>query len=126
VEVVRGMYEAFSRGDAEAALAYLDQEVVIDASHRVDGRVGRGHEQLISILGEWLGTWEEWREEVEEMRDLGSRVLVLSTQRGRGKGSRIEWEGPFAMLYEIRDGRITRWTIYDDPRAAFEAVGSDG
>jgi len=82
----------------------------------VDGRVGQGHEQVIAILGEWLGTWEDWSEEVEEFRSLDDGVLVVSTQRGRGKGSGIEWEGRFAMLYEMEGGKITRWTIYDDPQ----------
>ena len=61
--------------------------------------------------------------EVEEMQDFGERILVISTQRGRGKGSGIEWEGRFGMLFELRDGLIVRWTVYDDPTAATEAAG---
>jgi ketosteroid isomerase-like protein len=123
VEIVRQMYDAFGRGDAVAALGYFDPAVVIDASHRVDGRVGQGHEELVAILGEWMGTWDEWREEVETIQDAGDRVLVTSTQHGRGKGSGIEWENRFAMLYELQAGKITRWTVYDDPHAANEAAG---
>jgi ketosteroid isomerase-like protein len=123
VEVVRRMYDAFDSGDADSALAYFDSGVVVDASHRVDGRVGHGHEELVAILGEWMGTWEEWQEEVEAIRDAGDRVVVISTQRGRGKGSGVEWENRFGMLYEIQGGKISRWTIYDDPHAALEAAG---
>jgi ketosteroid isomerase-like protein len=123
VEVVSRMYEAFRRGDAEAAFGYIDPAVVTDASHRVDGRIGHGRDELTAILGEWLGTWDDWRQEVEEMRDLGDRVLVIETQRGRGKGSGIEWEGRFGMLYELESGKITRWTIYDDLTKAMEDTG---
>jgi uncharacterized protein len=123
VEIVRAMYDAFDRGDADGALAYFDPGVVVDASHRVDGRVGRGHEELVAILGEWMGTWDEWREEVEVIRDAGDRVLVISTQRGRGKGSGAEWANRFGMLYEIQGDKISRWTIYDDSHAALEAAG---
>jgi ketosteroid isomerase-like protein len=73
VEIVRAMYDAFNRGDAAGALDYFDPGVVVDASHRVDGRVGREHEELVVILGEWMGTWDEWREEVEAIRDAGDR-----------------------------------------------------
>src|SRR5205085_2548348 len=76
VEIVRRMYDAFDSGDADAALAYFDSGVVMDASHRVDGRVAHGHEELVATLGEWMGTWDEWREEVEAIRDAGDRVLV--------------------------------------------------
>ena len=123
VEVVSRMYEAFGRGDAGAALSYVDPEVVTDPRHRVDGRVGQGHDELVAILAEWLDTWDDWRQEIEEIRDLGDRVLVIDTQRGRGKGSGIEWEDRFGMLYEVHGGKITRWTIYDDPREALEAAG---
>jgi ketosteroid isomerase-like protein len=124
VEVVRRMYHAFGGGDADAALAYFDPDVVIDASHRVDGRVGHGREELVAILGEWMGTWDEWREEVEEIRGAGDRVLVISTQRGRGKGSGVEWANRFGMLYEVQGGKISRWTVYDDPNEALEAAGA--
>jgi ketosteroid isomerase-like protein len=123
VELVSRMYQAFGRGDAVTALSYVHSAVVTDPRHRVDGRVGQGHDDLVAILAEWLDTWDEWRQEIEEIRDLGDRVLVLDTQRGRGKGSGIEWEGRFAMLYEVQQGKITRWTIYDDPSEALEAAG---
>jgi uncharacterized protein len=124
VEVVRRMYEAFRRGDAEAALDSLDSDVVMDATHRVDGRIGRGHDQVSSILREWLGTWEEWSEEIEEVRDLGDVVLVVSSQHGRGRGSGVEMEHRFAMLYEVRNDKVVRWTIYNDREQALEAAGS--
>ena len=123
VEVVRRMYDAFGGGDADGALAHFDPEVVFDASHRVDGRVGRGHEELVAILSEWLSTWNEWREEVEEIRDAGNQVLVIGTQRGRGKGSGVEWENRFGHLYEVQGGKITRWTVYSDLSEALEAAG---
>ena len=123
VELVTRMYEAYARGDFETSLSCFDREIVMDATHRVDGVVGHGHEELVTILAEWIGTWDEWREELEEVRDVGDLVLVISTQRGRGKGSGVEWEGRFGMVYEVRGGKITHWTVFDDPRKALEAVG---
>ena len=123
VEIVQGMYEACRSGDANAALAYFDPGVVIDASHRVDGRVGHGRDELVAILGEWMSTWDDWREEVEDLLDAGDQVLVISTQRGRGKGSGVAWQNRFGMLYEINGDKISRWTIYDDPAEALEAAG---
>ena len=98
----------------------------MDASHRVDGRLGHGHREMVSILTEWLGAWDDWREEIEEVRDIGDRVLVTTTQWGRGKGGGVEWENRFAMLYEMKKGMITRWTIYDDLPEALKAAGLSG
>ena len=47
VEVVSRMYEAFARGDAPAALSCVDPAVVTDPRHRVDGRVGHGHDEMV-------------------------------------------------------------------------------
>src|SRR5215216_1542227 len=93
VEVVRRMYAAFHGGDVDGALSHFNADVLVDASKaRPDVGTGRGREHVTALVTSWLASWEEWREEMDEMRDLGSRVLVLSVQRGRGKGSGVEVE----------------------------------
>jgi ketosteroid isomerase-like protein len=87
VELLRRMYEAFYRGDFEGALAYFDPEVEVDASMRVDEGIGRGRDAVYAMVARWLGAWDEWREEIEEIRDLGGHVLVASKQHGRPRGA---------------------------------------
>ncbi len=123
VEIVRRMYEAFHGADTEGALAHFDSEVAVDASSRVDGEVGRGRQDLLRIISSWLGAFEGWREEIEEMRDLGERVYVVATQQGRGKGSGLEIKTRYAVLYDVHDGRITGIALYMNPAEALAAAG---
>ena len=124
VEVVRRMYDAFHSGDADEALGHFDRDVLVDASPaRPDVAIGKGREHVSAVVGSWLAAWEEWGEEIEEMRDLGSRVLVLSVQRGRAKGSGAEMEARFAILYDLYGGEITGMRMYATPADALEAVG---
>jgi ketosteroid isomerase-like protein len=123
VEVVRRMYEARDSGDAAGALAQFHPEVVVDATARGDARIGRGHEELTAIIAEWIGEFDEWREEVEEMRDVGDSVCVVATQRGRGKKSGVEVEARYALLFEVRDDKITRMTMFRGLSEALEAAG---
>ena len=124
VEIVRRMLDAFHRGDAEGSLACFDDEIVFDASRRVDGGIAHGHRELSRSLAEWLGAWEEWREEIDDIRDLGDdRVYMAATQRGRGKGSGLEIENRYALIYEIEGDKITRMTLYTDPADAVEDAG---
>jgi ketosteroid isomerase-like protein len=123
VEIVKQMYEAYHGGDAEGALAYFDPEVIVDASRRLDGGTGQGREYLTRIITSWVGTFEEFREEIEEMRHRGDRVFVAIRQRGRGKGSGAEVENLYALIYEIRAGNITRMTLYNDEAEALKAAG---
>jgi ketosteroid isomerase-like protein len=121
VEIVRRMYEAFHGGDAGRALMYFHPEVVVDASIRIDGGVGHGREELSRIITT-VGAFEGWREELEEMRELGDRIYVVATQRGIGKGSGVEVEFRYAVLYEVREGTITSMTMYNEPAQALEAA----
>jgi ketosteroid isomerase-like protein len=126
VEVVKRMYQAFHGGDAEGALAHFDPDVLVDASRRVDGGIGHGREELNAIISRWLGAWEEWREEIEEIRDLGNQVLVVATQHGRGKGSGVEVENRYALLYGVEGDSISAMTVYPTPAEALEAAGLGG
>ncbi|MGI9020785.1 MAG: nuclear transport factor 2 family protein [Solirubrobacterales bacterium] len=123
VEVVRQMLEAYHRGDAEASLAHFDPEVTVDVSRRGEGGVGRGREELRRITVEWVREWDNWHEEVEEIRDLGSQVYVIAIQRGRGKRSGIEVENRYALLYEFKGDKISRMTGYRNPEEALQAAG---
>jgi ketosteroid isomerase-like protein len=106
---------AFHGGDAERALTYFAADVEVDATARVDGGVGHGRDELGRIIGQWLSTFDGWREEIEEIRDLGDRVYVVAIQSGRGKDTGIETQTRYAVLYELRDGAITRMTLHRQP-----------
>jgi ketosteroid isomerase-like protein len=122
VELVRRMYEAFYGGDVEGALAHFDRDVIVDASVRVDEGIGHGRDAVRAMVARWVGAWEEWHEDIEEMRDLGNQVLVVSKQHGRAKGSALEVEARYAVLYEIAGERIIRMTLYAEPAMALEAA----
>jgi ketosteroid isomerase-like protein len=123
VQVVRRMYEAFHGGDAAGALACFDPEVVIDVSRRLEGGIGHGRDELNKMINQWVGTFDDWREEIEEIRDCGAQVYVLAVQYGRGKGSGIEVEERYALIYEVRGDKIARMAMYGEPSEALEAVG---
>ena len=122
VEIVRRMYDAFYRGEFEEALGYFHPDVLVDASAaRPDSLAGRGREQVRRTVATWVAAWDGWREEIEEVRDLSSQVLVLSVQRGRGRGSRVEVEAHYALLYDLDGSEITRMRLYGSLPEALEA-----
>src|SRR6266511_799892 len=118
------MIEAFHGGDADGRWpASTETSSSTPAEWPAESVTSRGAGRIMS---RYLGTWEDWREEIEEIRDLGTQVYVASTQRGRGKGSGIAVENRFGYLFEIRADKITRMTIYPDPAQALEAAGLRG
>jgi ketosteroid isomerase-like protein len=124
VEIVRRMYEAFHSGGVSGALSYFDADVLVDTGNaRPDLSVGKGREYLGELVSSWAATWEGWRDEAEEMRDLGNRVLVVSVQRGRGKESGVEVELRYAILYDLANGVIISVRMYGTVAEALEAAG---
>jgi ketosteroid isomerase-like protein len=124
VDIVRGMYEAFQAGDAERALAQFDRDVLVEAPGRVDTGAGRGPEAVSALVGSWVGAFDDWSEEIEEVRDLGDQVCVVATQRGRGKETGLSVEYRYAVLYEIRGDKIARMTLHPDTDSALEAAAA--
>ena len=121
--MVRRMYDAFRSGDAEGALDHFAPDVTVNTPTRPDAVVGKGRAALATTIASWVDSFDDWREEIEAVRDLGGHVLVAAKQIGRGKGSGAEVELRYALLYQVEDGKISSMTFYDGVAQALEAVG---
>ena len=72
----------------------------------------------------FLSSWEDFRPEAEEYRELDNeRVLMLTCMRGRGKSSGVEIEESRGSLFHIRDGKVTRLVLYFDRDRALADLG---
>jgi ketosteroid isomerase-like protein len=125
VEVVRRMYEARERGDAEVMLGCFHPDAVLDARPRMDTGLVHGREDASRVITEWIAAFDGWHEEIHEIRDLGDQVCVVATQRGRAKGTQVEIEARYALLYEVDGGQITRLTLFSTEDEALAAATSE-
>jgi ketosteroid isomerase-like protein len=127
VEVVRAHLEAFrSLRDASRTLSFLDPHVVLDLSRTGgDEEAIYGREALAEFMRRWIGTFEEYRYEMERLTDLGSGAVLAAgvSETGRGKGSGVPVNRSFAALYTVIDGRIARITMFRTEQDALEAAG---
>jgi uncharacterized protein len=124
VDGVRRGFEALQRGDLEALFDLLDTQIVWHQPEDLPDRVtAHGHAGLERIMGRWLGEWDEYSIELEELIDAGDRVVVVQRIRGKGKGSGVEVEMREAHVYEIRDGKAVEVWEYRTKEEALKAVG---
>ena len=70
-------------------------------------------------------TWETFRIEGDEFRDLGDRVLASGRLVAKGRGSEVELDHPFYSVIWIRDGRFSRIQSFLDQDAAEAAAAED-
>jgi ketosteroid isomerase-like protein len=111
VEVVRRVYDAARRRDSEAVLALYDPEVELDNTLMIGSMGGfyRGHDGLRSLFREWNEAWESIDYQLDDLTDAGGdQVVSVVTRHGRGRASGAEVEIQVALLWTIRDGKVTR------------------
>jgi ketosteroid isomerase-like protein len=68
-------------------------------------------------------SWETFRFEAIDIRDLGDRVLVLGEVRGRGRVSGVEVADRWGWIIDLRDGRAASLRGFLDECEALEAAG---
>jgi ketosteroid isomerase-like protein len=126
VEIVRRIYEAAARRDAETVLSLYDPDVELDNTRlkMVGGGVYNGHEGLRRFFREWHEAWEEIEYDYEELIDAGDeQVISVVTRRGRGRASGVDAEVRLALLWALRQGKVVRVVWYPSRAEALQAVG---
>ena len=72
---------------------------------------------------DWLEPWATYRSTIDELIDVGDRVVLLLRDYGRREDMDAEVELIGASICTIRDGKIARWEDYTDRAKALEAAG---
>ena len=126
VEIVRRSFEAFARGDLDAAFAEYDPDVEwCTARDEPDQQVYRGIDGLkrfaATIEEPWVDRFAE-AVSADEFIDRGDWVVVPwhGLLHGRGSGIEVEIKETYAIL--LRDGKIVRVDEYRTKEEALEAV----
>jgi uncharacterized protein len=114
LELVRGAYESFSKGDVAGVLAILADDVAwtvpppLPQATEAHGReeVGRFFERLVGI-------WADFSVEVDDFVASGERVCVIG--RGSGKVAGKQAGYGFVHCWTIANGRAARFDEYASP-----------
>jgi ketosteroid isomerase-like protein len=126
LEVVRDSFEAFRAGDYVRALEAFDPEVEYDLRHFPEGEIYHGRDGVREAFRIWMGAFEDYRQELDELIDAGGdHVVAVVREFGRGKGSGVETQRSTAGLWTLRDGRAIRIRFYDTKEDALRAAGSE-
>ena len=126
VEVVRRVFEAFSRDGLDAAFEHLHPDFEYDLSAAIGPYAGiySGREAVRGMFEDFFAAWEYMHVEPEELVEVGEdRVLTLLQARARGKGSGIEIEARSTAIWTVRDGQVVRGAVYNDRAEALKATG---
>jgi ketosteroid isomerase-like protein len=122
--ILRACYEAVNQGDFEPShrAAAEDNEL---HSLFLPGRVLRGPTAVDELYREIGEVIEDYRQELEELHEVGDQVVAIVTLTGVGKESRAPVVQRYATVWTFRGDKIVKGISYTEPDEAFASVGLD-
>jgi ketosteroid isomerase-like protein len=127
VELARTLVERWNAGRRGLA----DIEELCDPGAEMEsplsqlsGEPYRGYAGMERWVEDLEKQFSEWHISVEEAREVGDRVIVISAVRARGRASGVALEfRSAAVLSFAADTRLLRVRIYAEVQEALRAVG---
>ncbi len=126
VQLVRGLYEAFGRGDVPTVLGRMDQGIEWREAENfiyADRSPYVGPQAVLEGVFMRLGSdWEGFTVMPEEWLDAGDRVVVLGTYSGMHKATGRRVRAQFAHVWSVSEGRVVRFQQYTDTKQFADTV----
>jgi hypothetical protein len=124
VEVVRGAYDAFGRGDVDAVFAAMHPDIEWDESEGMPyGGVYRGREAIVeNVFGPVLADVDGFTAAPDEILPL-DETRVIARGRHGGAGSAGPLDAKFVHTWTVTGGKVTRFEQLADTRRFCDAVG---
>lgn len=126
VEIAKRMVDGYNRRDLDivfAELATPDFEYYPAIVRELQGGGYRGREGVQRFADDTEENWEELQTVADEFRELGERVVVLGRLQGRGRGSGVPVDQPFATVFDFRGERVWRARVYLDQDEGLRVAG---
>ena len=128
VAVVRGLYDAFARGDIPAVLGAMSPDIVWNEAENfpyADGNPYRGPDAVLAgVFARLGGEWDGFAARPEDYLDAGDTVVVLGRYGGTYKATGRRLDAWMAHVWRIEDGRAVAFRQLVDTLAAARTMES--
>ena len=126
-EFVQGIYDAFARGDVPAVLgAFADDIEWVEAGGMPYGGTYRGGDEVAqNVFGPITTDVDGFALVVERLIASGPTVAAVLRYTGTGKASGRALDVPAVHLWELRDGKLSRFQQFIDTVQFAEVVPAD-
>jgi ketosteroid isomerase-like protein len=126
LQLLREGIEAWNRGDWEAALVGMDEDVEWRISQPLFDipLVSHGHDGVREFWRRWTEIWEDIQIEPERTVPIDNGVAAFIRWRARGRdGVQVDQQVVFAFMADEDGALIKRFIAYWDPEEAVAELG---
>ena len=129
LELVRQVYDAVGRGDADTVVSLYDDEIEWDFSQSplatvFNQTVYRGHDGLREFNRERFDeAWQDFEDNPMEVFEANDKVISVVSSGGHGRASGAKVALTHYGVWTIRDGKIARVDWFGSREDALDAAG---
>jgi uncharacterized protein len=123
-EIIRSLYESFKIGDIPAVLGAFDENISwTDAEGFPHGGTYIGANAILENVFINLGSeWEGFSAVPTEYVDGGDKIVALGNYSGKYVKTGKSINVPFAHVWTLAGGKITKFVQYTDTLKVSEAL----
>jgi len=130
VEVMKGLYEAFSRGDVPTVVNAMDEQIEWHEAEGNPWHPGRAlvgpQEVLEHVFARIATEYEDFRIDTHRFLGDGDTVVV----EGRYRATKClptgkPLDAQVAHVWDLRDGKVVRFQQYTDTEQLCDVLGVD-
>lgn len=124
VAVVRGVYDAFARGDIQGFFALLSPDMIWNEAlgHPYGGRYVGADEIVRNVLTPLGAEWDQFTAVNEGFVAEGDTVVSLGTYRGICKATGKQVVAPYATVWKVEDGKVLSLHQHTDTALFWNAM----
>lgn len=127
LHVVERVHELWATGGDPVEEGLIAEDVVyVNPPDAVDSGERHGIDGWRKAMANFGGTFTITGMNVVEMRETGDCVVVLVDMETRARGSGLVATRPLGWIFEIREGRVTRFQWFNGHAAARAAAERAG
>lgn len=124
VEVARGLYDAFGRGDLDAVRAAMAADVRWIEPESLPYGTQVGFDAILqNVLAVAVSEIEGFGARPEQWIDGGDAVVALGHYEGRSIATGRDLDVSFAHVLRFDDGLLTELRVYADTHRWLESTG---
>ena len=116
--IIRGVYDAFLRGDITAVVAAMDEQIEWNEAEHVtywQGVPFNGpHAVLTGVFARLGHDFDNFRVEVSRLVAAGDTVVVEARYRATARATGKPLDAQVAHVFDLRDGKVVRFQQYTD------------
>jgi len=128
IQIIRGLYEAFVKGDVPAVLGQMDPGIEWNEAENfiyADRNPYIGPQAVLEGVFMRLGTeWEGFTVSPAEILDAGDTIVAQGFYSGKVKSTGRTVRAQFAHVWQIRNGKVMRFQQYTDTKQFADAIAT--